>query len=71
MNSYLLDIIPTTRRAEYISIINGFNGLVYIMYSFLVIPNIIMFSSFFVQSIKTPSQKFPEKTDVETVETAE
>lgn len=31
MNSYLLDIIPTTRRAEYISIINGFNGLVYLM----------------------------------------
>ncbi len=27
-----------------------FTGLVYIMYSFLVIPNIIMFSSFFVQS---------------------
>ncbi|MCL5888578.1 MAG: MFS transporter [Candidatus Thermoplasmatota archaeon] len=31
MNSYLLDIIPTRRRAEYISIINGFNGLVYLM----------------------------------------
>jgi MFS family permease len=30
MNSYLLDIIPSTRRAEYISIINGFNGLVYL-----------------------------------------
>ncbi len=31
MNSYLLDIIPGSRRAEYISIINGFNGLVYLM----------------------------------------
>lgn len=31
MNSYLLDIIPSRRRAEYISIINGFNGLVYLL----------------------------------------
>ncbi len=31
MNSYLLDIIPNSRRAEYISIINGFNGLVYLL----------------------------------------
>ncbi len=31
MNSYLLDIIPGNRRAEYISIINGFNGLVYLL----------------------------------------
>ncbi len=30
MNSYLLDIIPSTRKAEYISIINGFNGMVYL-----------------------------------------
>ena len=35
MNSYLLDIIPTTRRAEYISIINGFNGLVYCGHFFI------------------------------------
>lgn len=31
MNSYILDVIPSTRRAEYLSIINGFNGLVYLM----------------------------------------
>ncbi len=30
LNSYLLDIIPSTRRAEYLSIINGFNGMVYL-----------------------------------------
>ncbi|MDS0256198.1 MFS transporter [Thermoplasmatales archaeon AK] len=31
MNSYLLDIVPENHRAEYISIINGFNGLVYLI----------------------------------------
>lgn len=30
MNSYLLDIVPDGHRAEYISIINGFNGIVYL-----------------------------------------
>ena len=30
MNSYLLDIIPVDRRGEFISILNGFNGLVYL-----------------------------------------
>ena len=30
MNSYLLDIVPNGHRAEYISIINGFNGIVYL-----------------------------------------
>ncbi|MCL4334557.1 MAG: MFS transporter [Candidatus Thermoplasmatota archaeon] len=30
MNSYLLDIIPDNSRAEFISIINGFNGLIYL-----------------------------------------
>lgn len=29
MNSYLMDIVPPDNRAEYISIINGFNGAVY------------------------------------------
>ncbi len=29
MNSYLLDIVPQNNKAEYISILNGFNGLVY------------------------------------------
>ncbi len=29
MNSYLMDIVPVESRAEYISIINGFNGAVY------------------------------------------
>lgn len=29
MNSYLLDIVPEGNKAEYISILNGFNGLVY------------------------------------------
>ncbi|CAC12587.1 conserved hypothetical protein [Thermoplasma acidophilum] len=31
MNSYLLDIVPEGHRAEYISIINGFNGLIYLV----------------------------------------
>ncbi|PYB67488.1 MFS transporter [Thermoplasma sp. Kam2015] len=31
MNSYLLDIVPDGHRAEYISIMNGFNGLVYLI----------------------------------------
>ncbi|KAA8921880.1 MFS transporter [Thermoplasma sp.] len=30
MNSYLLDIVPDGHRAEYISIINGFNGIIYL-----------------------------------------
>lgn len=29
MNSYLLDIVPQNNKAEYISILNGFNGLMY------------------------------------------
>jgi len=29
MNSYLMDIVPSEHRAEYISIMNGFNGIVY------------------------------------------
>lgn len=29
MNSYLLDIVPQDNKAEYISILNGFNGLMY------------------------------------------
>lgn len=29
MNSYLLDIVPRNNKAEYISILNGFNGLMY------------------------------------------
>lgn len=29
MNSYLMDIVPQENRAEYISIINGFNGIAY------------------------------------------
>ncbi len=31
MNSYLLDIIPTDRRGEFISILNGFSGIVYLL----------------------------------------
>lgn len=31
MNSYLMDIVPPESRAEYISIINGFNGAVYFL----------------------------------------
>lgn len=31
MNSYLLDIVPAGHRAEYISIINGFNGVIYLI----------------------------------------
>lgn len=30
MNSYLLDVVPDGHRAEYISIINGFNGIIYL-----------------------------------------
>ncbi len=30
MNSYVLDIVPEKQRAEYLSIINGFNGIVYL-----------------------------------------
>ncbi|MGC8608625.1 MAG: MFS transporter [Thermoplasmata archaeon] len=30
MNSYLMDIIPIGHRAEYVSIMNGFNGIVYL-----------------------------------------
>ena len=30
MNSYLLDVIPHERKAEYLSIINGFNGVIYL-----------------------------------------
>lgn len=30
MNSYLLDVVPEKQRAEYLSIINGFNGIVYL-----------------------------------------
>ncbi len=30
MNSYLLDVIPQERKAEYLSIINGFNGVIYL-----------------------------------------
>jgi len=30
MNSYLLDIIPIDRRGEFISILNGFSGIVYL-----------------------------------------
>ncbi|MBX8631445.1 MAG: MFS transporter [Candidatus Thermoplasmatota archaeon] len=29
MNSYLMDIVPEGNKAEYISIMNGFNGMVY------------------------------------------
>ncbi|SMD30992.1 MFS transporter [Picrophilus oshimae] len=29
MNSYLMDLLPDENRAEYISIMNGFNGIVY------------------------------------------
>ncbi|BAB59978.1 hypothetical protein [Thermoplasma volcanium GSS1] len=29
MNSYLMDIVPEGHRGEYISIINGFNGIIY------------------------------------------
>ncbi len=31
MNSYVLDIVPQKQRAEYLSIINGFNGIVYLV----------------------------------------
>ena len=31
MNSYVLDIVPQQQRAEYLSIINGFNGIVYLV----------------------------------------
>ncbi len=31
MNSYLMDIVPVQNRAEYISIMNGFNGAVYFL----------------------------------------
>lgn len=30
MNSYILDIVPQKQRAEYLSIINGFNGIMYL-----------------------------------------
>lgn len=30
MNSYLLDVVPQKQRAEYLSIMNGFNGIVYL-----------------------------------------
>jgi MFS family permease len=30
MNSYLLDIVPESGRGEYISLINGFNGIMYL-----------------------------------------
>jgi MFS family permease len=30
MNSYLLDIVPEGGRGEYISLINGFNGIMYL-----------------------------------------
>lgn len=30
MNSYILDIVPQNQRAEYLSIINGFNGIMYL-----------------------------------------
>lgn len=30
MNSYVLDIVPQKQRAEYLSIINGFNGIMYL-----------------------------------------
>ncbi len=30
MNSYLLDVVPEKQRAEYLSIMNGFNGIVYL-----------------------------------------
>ncbi len=31
MNSYLMDIVPVDNRAQYISIINGFNGIAYFL----------------------------------------
>lgn len=31
MNSYLMDIVPSENKAEYISIMNGFNGVVYFL----------------------------------------
>ncbi|MFG1450505.1 MAG: MFS transporter [Thermoplasmataceae archaeon] len=31
MNSYLLDIVPENGRGEYISLINGFNGIMYLV----------------------------------------
>ncbi len=31
MTSYLLDLVPEDQRAEYISIINGFNGIIYLV----------------------------------------
>ena len=31
MSSYMLDVVPHDRRAEFISIINGFNGIVYLI----------------------------------------
>ncbi len=31
MNSYLLDIVPANRRGEFLSIINGTNGIVYLI----------------------------------------
>ncbi|GGM76450.1 MFS transporter [Thermogymnomonas acidicola] len=30
MNSYLMDLLPEGKRAEYVSIMNGFNGIVYL-----------------------------------------
>lgn len=30
MNSYLLDVVPPKQRAEYLSIMNGFNGIIYL-----------------------------------------
>jgi MFS family permease len=31
MNSYLLDLIPKEKKAQYLSIINGFNGVIYLI----------------------------------------
>ncbi len=31
MTSYMLDVVPSQRKGEYIAIINGFNGLVYFL----------------------------------------
>ena len=31
MNSYLLDVIPKEKKAQYLSIINGFNGVIYLV----------------------------------------
>ena len=31
LTSYMLDVVPSNRKGEYIALINGFNGLVYLM----------------------------------------